>query len=52
MAETQEEIDSYIELYWADRMEAFLEEEEAEEEAERRESGSGGEMKKRKTPPE
>ncbi|KAF6982122.1 hypothetical protein CFC21_000554 [Triticum aestivum] len=49
MAETQEEIDSYIELYWADRMEAFLEEEEAEEEAERRESGSGGEMKKRKT---
>ncbi|XP_020162195.2 uncharacterized protein [Aegilops tauschii subsp. strangulata] len=49
MAETQEEIDSYIELYWADRMEAFLEEEEAEEEAERRESGSCGEMKKRKT---
>ncbi|EMS64509.1 hypothetical protein TRIUR3_28258 [Triticum urartu] len=49
MAETQAEIDSYIELYWADRMEAFLEEEEAEEETERRESGSGGEMKKRKT---
>ncbi|KAI5016840.1 hypothetical protein ZWY2020_037218 [Hordeum vulgare] len=48
MAETHEEIDCYIELYWADRMEAILEEEEAVEDAERRKRGSGGELKKKR----